>query len=248
MLKISFVLRGSNLAFGRATASLLLTIFSFLLSTGCTRFDLLNATIPSCDYLRTTDLPYGDHARQKLDVYRPRNAAPGTPVVVFFYGGDWQYGRRDDYRFVGEALSSRGFIAVLPDYRLYPEVTFPAFVEDSDRAVRWVHDNAARLGGDKARIYIMGHSAGAHIAALLTLDPHYLRNVGLDENNIRATAALSGPYDFIPPQSDRPVFGKPTTQSAMDPHKPINFVHASAPPMLLFQGLKDDIVEPANAV
>jgi acetyl esterase/lipase len=216
--------------------------------TGCTRFDLLNATIPFWGYSVTKDLKYGDLPRQKLDVYRPHNAASAAPVVIFFYGGDWQTGEKSGYRFVADALTSRGFVAVLPDYRLYPSVTFPAFVEDGAKAIRWTHDNISNYGGDPQRIYLMGHSAGAHIAALLTLDAHYLKDVGLDRSAIRATAALSGPYDFVPSPDDRPPFGMSRDDTTPDPRiEPIHFVDGREPPMLLVHGLRDQTVNPDNA-
>ena len=220
---------------------------------GCTKFDALNAAVPSGSYRLKANVRYGELARQKLDVYQPRHAAPGAPVVIFFYGGSWQAGSKRDYRFVGEALASRGFVAVLPDYRLSPDVTFPAFVEDGARAVRWVHDHAGRYGGDPCNVFLMGHSAGAHIAVLLTLDPHYLGNVGLDRDAIRGTAALSGPYDFIPGPDTRAAFGLDPTGS--DPPaaaiEPITFAANSADhasPLLLVHGLEDDVVEPAQAI
>lgn len=219
-------------------------------ASGCTRFDALNATVPSCSYTRQTDLSYGELARQKLDVYRPRGKkrVGPAPVVVFFYGGDWQTGRKGDYRFVAEALASRGFVAILPDYRLFPRVTFPGFVEDGALAVRWTHRNVSRFGGDPDRVFLMGHSAGAHIAALLTLDAHYLADVGLDRSAVRATAALSGPYDFVPGKYHRAVFGMSADDTAPDPRiNPINFADAQAPPMLLVHGGKDDVVSPSNA-
>ncbi len=219
-----------------------------LFSTGCTGFDVLNAPISAAGYCLHADLPYGPIARQKLDVYVPRHAVPDARVVIFFYGGEWQAGQKRDYRFAGEALTSRGFIAVLPDYRLYPQTSFPGFVEDAASAVRWVHDNISRFGGDPSHIYLMGHSAGAHIVALLTLDPRYLREVGLSRHLIRATAALSGPYDFQPFRDDFPVFNmKPEDRAPPPDIEPINFVDGQASPMLLLQGGKDTLVDPRNA-
>jgi acetyl esterase/lipase len=217
------------------------------LVSGCTRFDVLNATVSSRGYGRTPDLSYGGLPRQKLDIYRPRRPAPNAGVVVFFYGGDWRAGSKDDYRFVAEALTSRGYVAVLPDYRLYPAVTFPTFVEDGAMAIRWVKDNIARYGGDPDRVYLMGHSAGAHIAALLTLDGRYLNEVGLKRSAIRAAATLSGPYDFHP-GGDSAVFEMSPDDSTPDPRmEPITFADGSAPPMLLVHGASDTIVLPANA-
>jgi acetyl esterase/lipase len=216
---------------------------------GCTSLQLLNATVSHRGYERTTDIAYGSGPRQKLDVYLPKKTASNAKVVVFFYGGSWRGGSKTDYRFVAQALTSRGFIVVLPDYRLYPQVIFPAFVEDGAAVVRWVRDNISTYGGDTNHLYLMGHSAGSHIAALLTLDAHYLKAVGLDRSVIRATATLSGPYDFTPNPWDRPVFGMGTNETAINPNiEPITFVDGKEPPMLLVQGLRDEIVAPSNAV
>ncbi len=219
----------------------------FLLA-GCTRLQLLNATVSHRGYVRTTDIVYGQSAGQKLDVYLPKKLAVPAKVVVFFYGGSWRDGNKADYRFVAQALTSRGFIVVLPDYRQFPQVVFPLFVADGAAAVRWVRENISTYGGDTNRIYLMGHSAGSHIAALLTLDQHYLAGVGLDRNVIRATATLSGPYDFIPNPWDRPVFNQRTNDTVIDPAiEPLTFVDGKEPPMLLVQGLRDKIVAPSNA-
>jgi acetyl esterase/lipase len=216
--------------------------------TSCTSLQLLNATVSHRGYGRTTDITYGRDPRQKLDVYLPRKIKPGAKVVIFFYGGSWRNGSKTDYRFVAQALTSRGFIVVLPDYRLYPQVIFPGFVEDGASAVRWVRDHISTYGGDPNQLYLMGHSAGSHIAALLTLDALYLKAVGLDRKTIRATATLSGPYDFTPNPWDRPVFGQQTNDTAIDPQiEPITFADGQEPPMLLVQGLRDKIVSPSNA-
>jgi len=216
--------------------------------TGCTTFQLLDPLIPSCGYNLTKNIAYGSAKRLKLDVYVPRGKETPKPVVIFFYGGFWREGEKANYRFAAEGLTSRGFIAVLPDYRLYPEVTFPKFVEDGATAIRFVHDHIAEFGGDPQRIYLMGHSAGAHIAALLTLDEHYLNDVGLDRTAICATAALSGPYDFIPGATERGVFAMVPGQATPDPKiEPIHFVDGKAPPMLLIHGLRDQTVLPRNA-
>lgn len=232
----------------------LCSILFFCLLTGCSRFQLLNAMIPSSGYHRTADIVYGTAPRQRLDVYAPKdpspkNAAPARSIVIFFYGGYWQYGKKEDYQFVGEALTSENFIAVLPDYRLYPSVTFPAFVQDGALAVRWVHDHATEFGGDADHIYLMGHSAGAYIAMMLTLDPQYLKAVGLERSNIRGTAGLSGPYDFKVGKELRPVFGQPPTTAPVDRAiEPITFVDGHEPPILLLQGGMDGTVEPGNSV
>ena len=229
----------------KLTTVIALTV-GMALFTGCSGFQVLNFASPSRGNARITDLPYGTQPRQKLDVYRPQAAAPGARVIIFFYGGSWRSGNKADYRFVADALTARGFVVVVPDYRLYPAAIFPAFVEDGAAAILWVHDNISQFDGDPTQLYLMGHSAGAHIAAMLTLDARYLKAVGLDRNVIRATAGLSGPYDFVPTESDRAVFGL-HPNAATPTIQPITYVDGEEPPMLLLHGLRDKTVEPANA-
>lgn len=213
---------------------------------GCTRFGVLDALTPRGGE-RTLDVAYGLDARQRLDVYRPAPTTRPAPVVVFFYGGDWRSGSKASYRFVAQAFASKGYVAVLPDYRLYPAVTFPGFIEDAALAVRWTRDHAAEHGGDPTRLFLAGHSAGAHLAAMLTLDRHYLEDVGVPPESIRATAGLSGPYDFKLRDQDAPVFGLASRTQPAPQIQPVTFARGDAPPMLLIQGARDDIVDPRNA-
>jgi len=190
---------------------------------------------------------YGAGARQRLDVYAPRGASGEAPVAVFFYGGSWDSGRRQDYNWVGRALASRGFVTVVADYRLYPEVRYPGFLEDGAQAVRWASQNAQRYGGDPGRIVLVGHSAGAYNAVMLGLDGRYLRSAGVDPKAVKALAGLSGPYDFLPIKSEitERVFGGtqdlPSTQ-------PLAFVRPDSPPAFLATGDADDTVWPRNTV
>ena len=190
---------------------------------------------------------YGSEDRQTLDIWAPRRAAgEPLPVVIFFYGGGWSEGAAADYGFAGAALAGNGFVAVVPDYRLVPSVRFPAFVEDGALAVKWVRDNIGRYGGDPDRITIAGHSAGAYIAAMLTLDRRFLTKAGVDPDIVRAAALLSGPYDFHP-------FTEPRGRNAFGawPNpaetQPITFARADAPPILLAHGTADRVVLPYNS-
>ena len=191
---------------------------------------------------------FGADPRQKLDVYLPDNMPAGSrlPVVIFFYGGGWVDGDRGDYAFAGRAFAAQGFVALVADYRLVPQVLFPAFIEDGALAVKWARDNAARFGGDPARISLAGHSAGAYIAAMLSLDRHYLTNIGVDPGIIRAAALLSGPYDFYPftDQRSRDALGAWPRPAET---QPISFASADAPPMLLMHGTADTVVRPYNS-
>jgi acetyl esterase/lipase len=216
------------------------------LLAGCSAFGVLNTLEPKGGVVVTRNVAYGEGERGRLDVYAPKVRRAGRPVVVFFYGGGWDSGRKDDYAWAGAALASSGYVAVVPDYRIHPHARFPDFLEDSARAVRWARDNAAAHGGDPDRLVLMGHSAGAYNAAMLALDPQWLGAVELDpKRDIRAWVGLSGPYDFLPLKSQTlmTIFGpedqRPRTQ-------PINHVSDGAPPALLITGDRDATVGPGN--
>lgn len=146
---------------------------------------------------RVADISFDSAHHLALDVYRP-SGAKIAPTVVFFYGGSWKNGQRWRYRFVGEALAAHGVVAIIPDSRTYPDVRFPAFVDDAARAVAWAHAHAAENGGNPDHLFIMGHSAGAHIAAMLATDAHYLDAVGLKPRDLSGFIGLAGPFDFPP--------------------------------------------------
>lgn len=181
-----------------------------------------------------------------MDIYRPEGAHGRAPVVVFFYGGSWRTGERSYYRFVGRALARRGILVLIPDYRKAPAHPFPDFMFDAAKATAWARDNAAGLGGDPLRLTLMGHSAGAHIAALLGTDQRYLAREGMKPRDLAGIVGLAGPYDFLPLTEDAvkqalgPASGWAQTQ-------PVNFVDGDEPPFLLFQGDADTRVDPGNA-
>ena len=217
-----------------------------ILIAACSPIKTLNALVPEDGYLMRGDIAYGAEARQRLDVYRPRDAGDSPmPVVVFFYGGGWEDGQRADYKFVAEALTSKDMVVVIPDYRVYPDAVFPTFIEDAAKAVRWTKDHAADFGGDPSRLFLAGHSAGAHIAAMLALDAHYLKAEQLTPADLTGVIGLSGPYDFLPLKSARlkQIFGP---EAEWPKSQPINFVHGDNPPMLLLTGEDDGTVWPRN--
>lgn len=190
-------------------------------------------------------VPYADGVRHRLDVYAPEQRGAPAPVVFFIYGGGWNRGERSDYQFVGRALASRGFVTVIADYRLVPEVRYPSFLEDNANALRWVQDNIANYGGDPNRLFLAGHSAGAYNAVMLALDPSFLREYGVTMP-ILAVGALSGPYDFYPFEYGevRDAFGQAPSPEGT---QPINLITSDAPPMYLATGTTDPIVRMQNS-
>lgn len=222
--------------------------FAAVLLAGCSPLLLLRGTDGEQPLRVQTDIAYGTLPRQRLDIYAGESASAGRPVIIFFYGGAWQRGDRWKYRFAGEALAADGYVAVVPDYRVYPDVRFPDFVRDGAKAVAWVRANIDRVGGDPSRIYLMGHSAGAHIAALLALDTSYLQTEGLSPKDLCGFIGLAGPYDFLPLRSERlkDVFGDNGDPAALALTQPIHFATAQAPPALLLTGADDRVVHPGN--
>jgi acetyl esterase/lipase len=211
-----------------------------LTAAACSPLGLLNGMAPR--RRAAHDIAYGTAPRQRLDIYVPERLAAPAPVVVFLYGGGWDSGSKEMYRFVGGALAAQGFVTVIPDYRLYPAVRYPTFIEDCAAAFAWTTAHAAAWGGSD-RFVLMGHSAGAYNAAMLALDGRYLAQAGAAARP-RATVGLAGPYDFLPVGTAelRAIFGYPTSPET----QPVDHVDGRNAPMLLLAGTRDTTVLPRN--
>ncbi len=207
---------------------------------GCSPARLLNTTVSREGYTRQTDIAYGPLPRQNLDLYLPTTPRADGKAVIFFYGGSWDSGSKGDYLFVAQALASRGITTIMPDYRLYPEVRFPTFLEDAAQATRWAGD---RVGLTK--LLVMGHSAGGHIALMLAANTPYLAQAGVDRMKIAGAIGLSGPYDFLPLTSAKliDIFGGANRSEI----QAITFAKAPLPPALLLHGTADTTVYPRNS-
>ncbi|MET0269654.1 MAG: alpha/beta hydrolase [Sphingomonas sp.] len=180
-----------------------------------------------------------------LDVWSPARPGP-HPVLLFFHGGSWVDGRRQDYGFVARAYAARGFVVVVPDYRKLPEGRFPAFMQDAARALGWTARNVARYGGDPARIAVAGHSVGGYIAVMLALDRRWSDRAGVRPDTVRAAVALAGPYAVYPFRW-RPA--RDALGGASDPRdiQPLALARRDAPPLWLATGDADVVVAPANS-
>lgn len=214
------------------------------LAAACSPLGLLNGLGPRDGGARriARGVAYGDDPRQTMDVWAPTAAADRPwPMLVFFYGGGWDSGSRTLYGWAAQALAARGFLVFVPDYRVVPQVRFPAFIEDAAAATAKAGEVAGRYGGDPARLGVLGHSAGAHLAMMITLDRRYMDAAGAP-GLIRAAAGLAGPYDFLP-------FDVPASINAFgrvpDPTltQPVAFVRPDAPPLWLGHGAADTVVE-----
>lgn len=220
---------------------LLLTgLMALLVLTGCSGTSVLNSLTPTRGYDLASGLVYDEGKSLRLDIYTPKGVQ-NAPVVVFFFGGRWTTGSKEEYQFIGEALASRGFVAVIPDYRLYPTVRFPAFVDDAARSVAWLRSNVNTYGGSPDKIFVMGHSSGAHIAAMLALKEEFMARAGGSRSWLRGMIGLAGPYDFLPitdPEM-RDIFAPPEN---FEQSQPILYTEGDNPPMLLLHGEDDEIV------
>ena len=220
------------------------------LSSACTPVKVLNSLVPETSYELVSAIEYGANARQQLDIYRPKTAEKSAAlkkVIIFYYGGNWDSGERADYKFVAEALTSQGFIVVIPDFRLYPEVLFPGLMADPATAAKWVKANINQYGGDANKVFLAGHSSGAHLVVMMAINPEYLAQASLKPNDFAGVIGLAGPYDFLPLKSDRlkVIFGSDAEQWKS---QPINFVDGKNPPLLLAVGMKDGTVWPRNSI
>ena len=228
-----------------------------LASTACSPIKVLNAIVTDSTFLHKADIAFGALPRQKLDIYIPTASTinrqssveaskPSKKVIIFFYGGNWDSGEKENYKFVAEALASAGHIVVIPNYRVYPDVLFPELMNDPALIAKWVKTNIHQYGGDANQVFLSGHSAGAHIAVMLAVNPEYLTSVSLKPSDFVGVIGLAGPYDFLPLSSDRlkTIFGNKEQQWKS---QPINFVDGKNPPLLLAVGLKDGTVWPRNS-
>jgi acetyl esterase/lipase len=191
------------------------------------------------------NIPYADGERKKLDIYRPEDTSGPAPVVMFIYGGGWRAGDKFEYEFAGRALAANGFVAVIPDYRLWPEAKYPDFLDDNAQAMKWIEDNIVGYGGDKTRFFLAGHSAGAYNAVMLSMDSSFRQEFGITMP-IRAVAGLSGPYNFYPFEYGevRETFGDAPNPEGT---QPVNLITSETPPMFLASGTTDPIVRRQNS-
>lgn len=181
------------------------------------------------------NVSYGSLERQKYDQYVPEKINPETPILLFIYGGSWNSGEKSKYNFIGKTFAKEGFITIIPDYRLFPQVTFPDFVNDVALSFAKV-----RQKFPDRKIFIAGHSAGAQIGSLLTLDHSYLERHSLSAcREIAGFIGLAGPYDFeITEEKFKQIFPAETRSQT----QAVNYASSKSSPSLLLHGAIDTTV------
>ena len=227
--------------------SLFWVVGFLLFLSACTPIQFVNAFASKALHLES-DIAYGDLELQTLDVYtRPDKSANG--VVIFVHGGYWDSDDKSIYPFLADSLTEGGFITVVPNYRLVPSITFPSYVEDLALAVKWTFQNIQSYGGNPETIYLMGHSAGAHIASLVAFDERYLEVLGIKASNLKGFIGIAGPYDFLPlaPDDIRSMAAL-GPQENWEQTQPINFVDGTEPPAFLAYTPSDKTVNPKNTL
>ncbi|MEM9837526.1 MAG: alpha/beta hydrolase [Pseudomonadota bacterium] len=227
--------------------TLLTSVAAALCLAACSGPQLLNVATPSLsgEWQKTTDIAYGAHERQKLDIYTPTTPGP-HPVLIFVHGGSWERGQKEDYPWLGRRFASEGYLTAVINYRLAPTFDYDDFMADTAKAVAFMHTEAPRFGGNPEHLFLMGHSAGAYNVVQVALAEEFLVAEDTSPQIIDGVVGVAGPYSFLPLDSDvtRAAFGRADDLEAT---QPINRVAGDAPPMLLLHGVDDDVVSPRNS-
>lgn len=223
---------------------LLIVVLMLVPLSACDGAQLLDLVVSDDGYKLHRDIEFGPHRREKLDIYVPEKPNPSGAVLLFFHGGAWQKGDKNRYRFIGQAFASRGYVTVVANYRLYPQVHYPVFMADSARALAWTYRHIKEYGGNEDNIFVAGHSAGAYNAVLLALNEEFMREQGGRSSWMRGAIGLSGPYDFLPftDPEIRAIFSRADAKDT----QPINHARKGAPPLLLMSGDADHEVGLSN--
>jgi len=204
-----------------------------------------NRTVSTRGLNVVTEQRYGPDARNMLDVYAPPNAR-NAPVVLFVHGGSWEGGDKSGHKFVGESLARAGYVTGVMNYRLAPKNRYPAYVQDTAAALRWMRDNAARFGGNADALFVMGHSAGAFNAVEAVVNERWLREAGVPIRAVRGVIGIAGPYSYdFRPLASRTAFPEGSTPDEVMPDR---HVRPDAPPHLLLLAENDRTVYPQNAI
>ena len=196
--------------------------------------------------VETLNLSYGENSNQVLDIVNSEKCVD-SPVILFVHGGSWRWGTKNYHRIKGKQFAKNGITFATMNYRLYPEVQFPSFPEDVALSIKWLRQNIAKYGGDPDKIFLMGHSAGAHSISLVGLNPKYLKKCGGDLTWIKGVIPMSCPYEL---DSSKEFLYEDLFPSGFDPEAFMPMaqdVRSDCPPFFIMHGLLDPIVRKEQA-
>lgn len=224
--------------------SMVMLIINLIMDARSTGLSIINSAIKlTRPYELTQDIKFGSQPWQNLDVYSAVDQGRSAPVIILVYGGGWSWGDKSLYHFAADAFTRKGYTVVIPNYIKYPEGKFPQFIEDIATSVAWVESNISEYNGDPDKLFLVGHSAGAHTVALLASDRQYLLNAGANSNNIKGLAGIAGPYNFTPKEPDYIETFGPENYDVM---KVMNHIDGNEPAMLLIHAKGDTAVGQFN--
>lgn len=200
-----------------------------------------------CASKKSKDLTYLSHSEAlvesfpELDVFKPRKSK-NNPVVIFIHGGYWESGSKDIYGFLGRNLAKKGIATVIPNYTLSPNGNYNTMAKEVAKAIQWTYDSIKQFNGNPNQIFLMGHSAGGHLIALVGSNPKYLKNMDLIKGIILNDAAGLDMYSYLkenpPTQEHRYDVTWTYKEENWKDASPIYFLSKKTPPFLIFVGTK----------
>ncbi len=216
-------------------------VIFFMLRTESGGAALINAITPSKSFTVEKDIVYGDHDRHRFDFYEAANGDDAKPLLVFVHGGGWTRGDKKMYKFVAEGLTSEGYDVALPNYRFFPEVKFPAFLDDTANAIAAVHKKHPNR-----YMVLIGHSAGAYNALMMGFRPGHLDKAGISMcHSVKGIVSLASPTGGLPAEKEPTISIFPDRFSGND--GALQLADRELPPILLINGEADTSVRPENA-
>ena len=221
--------------------SLILCLAAATALSSCAPVSILNGITPASTFDRTKNVAFGEWERDKLDIYRAEDPKPDSPVLMFIHGGSWDSGSKNIYKFLAEGFTLSGYDIVVPNYRIYPDASFPNFLEDNAKAVAFT----AKTFPDR-KIALIGHSAGGYNVLMLGLRDEYLRDAGVDRCDVIAgVVGLAAPTGIVPLESPRLIEIFPDRFTGQD--AVLNNVSGPSPALFLGHGESDTTVFPKNS-
>ncbi len=213
----------------------ILTLISIFFLTGCSSKKIKDQSFMTSAVVDSVEAP-------KLNIFQPDNKSVAAPVLIFIHGGNWNSGNKDTYNLLGRNFAKKGVVTIIPDYTLSPKANYDDMAKEVAAAIKWVQANVKSFNGDVNKIYVTGHSAGGHLAALAVMNPKY----GIDEKSIAgiilndaAGLDMKNYLEQYPPTTKDDYLATWTADPAKwKDASPIYFLNKNTPPFLIYVGDK----------